>query len=280
MILLDGMARSGTSLVGRLMNLLLEPAGFEYFYEPFHHPTPAGLFEGWKDSIRRILVPGDADPPLDEYLRHLESSAKSRNIFWKEIRLALKQDWLLARDPNLRIVHLTRDILGVWSSHRRPGAPDWMERHRAIWDAALVAWSFKRERLAAKGVPHLELLDRLDLLNDIERYALIWTLNESFVRILKSDRMIIARYETICSDPIPELTRIADFLKVEFPPQIRDAAIRHLAESEKEHDPSGKGTGLPPNAMPEIWKSRLSESEIEAILRIAGTTRAKCGYEI
>ncbi len=277
MILLEGIARSGTSLLGRLMELLLRDEGYAYYYEPFHHPTPAGIFPDWKSMIGKVLAPGDSAPDFSDYLRSKLNSARAK-IFWKEIRLPLKQDWLLREFPALRIVHLTRDILGVWSSHRRLAAPDWMTQHRDIWVDCARSWSGQMETLKRKQVPHLDLLKTLEGRTEIESYAILWTLSESFAWHLDNKRILCVEYEDLCLFPLETMRRIAKFLGVPFGERLQHDTLRHLAESEKEFDPSGPGTGRSAKEMAEIWRERLTKEEIHAIAGIAGGVRSELGY--
>ncbi len=277
MILLDGMARSGTSLLGRLVALILEPRGYVYYYEPFKHPTPAGPLPNWEKMMQRVLAPSDADEELESYIRKMESG-RPRGLFWKEIRLTLKQDWLLAQFPEMKIIHIVRDILGVFSSHRRSAAPDWMDRHRQIWSACLPEWKRQIESLRKKGVPHLELLERSAEWNEAEAYASTWTFNEGLIRELHSSRLMTVRYEDLCLRPIDILSNVAQFLGVPFDERLRQSVLEQISDSEVAHDPSGPGTGLPPEAMPEIWRQRLAPDEIDSILRVTDQVRRELEY--
>lgn len=277
MILIDGIGRSGTSLLGRLVAGMLEPEGWRYFYEPMHHDSPVGTLDDWTAMIGRVLRPEDDDPALESYIRRV-GEAGAGKVVWKEIRLALKQDWLLARFPDLRIVHLTRDILGTLSSHRRPGAPGWMDNHRRIWIAALAEWHTQAPKLRAKKVPHLGLLDRLDSMGEFERYAALWVMNESFAWRLRNARMLCVEYEDLCLYPLDTLKRIAAFLGAPFGQEAQDAALRQMRETMKEVDAAGPGAGVAPSKMPEIWRERLTPEEVRAILGVAGEARTKLGY--
>lgn len=275
MILIDGIARSGTSLLGRMMQSWLEPQGYAYYYEPFQHPTPAGTFEGWRRMIDQVLVPGDEAPELRDYLDRMRGG-RPKGVLWKEIRLALKQDWLLAQYPDLRIVHITRDILGVLSSHHREGAPEWMARHRAMWVAAFRRWNEQGEKLRLKGIKTEPI--RAGEGED-EIYSRMWVLNETFVRGIEGDgRLICIRHEDLCADAGGTIQKVAEFLGVPFTREERSAAEAMARETTGIHDPSGPGPGGDPGAIPEIWRRRMNSHEIEAIERVAGPTRQRLGY--
>lgn len=278
MIVLDGMGRSGTSLLARLMAKMLEPNAFTYYYEPFHHPTPVGEFGGWKEMLGRVLLPSDADSELEDYLKRIEVAAGG-DVFWKEIRLALKQDWLLAQFPSLRLVHITRDIMGVLSSHRREGAPEWMVEHRRIWAVALKKWTEQRKRLEEKGVILPESFDRIADLSDIDQYALIWSLNESFVQKLNSPRLLRIRYEDLCSEPGDALRQISNFVEIVMNESMELGLQREMQISNEGVDPSGPWQAQSSVDMLEIWKKRLSIEDIKAIERVAGPTRHELGYQ-
>lgn len=276
MIAVDGIGRSGTSLLARLLAIALEDQGYAYFYEPFFHPTPVGPYPDWEAMIGRVLAPGDADPELEGYLTRLQAAAPK--VLWKEIRLALKQDWLLRRFPDLRIVHLTRDIMGALSSHRRPDSPGWMDRHRRVWVDCLRAWSGQIAKLKAKKVQGLGLLEGLDGKDEFELYSAVWALNESFAWKLASPRLLCVEYEDLCLYPMETLDRISKFLAVPFERDAQDRALRHLTQSSREWDPSGPGAGRPLKEMSEIWRERLSPAEIASIQRSAGAVRKSLGY--
>lgn len=278
MIVLDGMGRSGTSLLARLMAKMLEPNGFTYYYEPFHHPTPAGELPGWREMLGRVLLPGEADLELEAYLRRMESVAGG-NVFWKEIRLALKQDWLLEHFPSMRLVHITRDIMGVLSSHRREGAPEWMAEHRRIWAIALANWAQERGKLESKGVALPLSFGRIKELSDIEQYALIWSLNESFVRRIYSPRLLRIRYEDLCAEPEATLRQISDFVGIIMNNSMERSLRNEMQTSNEGVDPSGPWQAQTSLAMLEIWRKRLNIEDVEAIERIAGLTRHEQGYQ-
>jgi len=278
MIVLDGMGRSGTSLLARLMARMLDSKGFTYYYEPFHHTTPLGELVGWREMLGRVLLPGDADLELEAYLRRMEVVAGG-NAFWKEIRLALKQDWLLAHFPSLQIVHITRDIMGVLSSHRREGAPEWMVEHRRIWAVALKKWAEQRKRLEEKGVILPESFDRIADLSDLDQYALIWSLNESFVQKLNSSRLLRIRYEDLCSEPGDALRQISDFVEIVMNKSMEMELRSEMQSSNEGVDPSGPWQAKSSVDMLEIWQKRLNIEDIEAIERVAGPTRRELGYQ-
>jgi hypothetical protein len=276
-ILLDGIARSGTSLLGRIMAEMLQPLGYHYYYEPMKHPTQAGPMQGWERMIGRVLSPGDEDAELAGYLDRLGAGPAGK-VFFKEIRLMLKQDWLLARYPELKIVHLTRDIMGIWSSHCRGDAPDWLEGHRLIWFQALQEWRIRMDCLRAKKVPRLRLLEKLDQYSEAEKYAALWTICEAFAWSLNHPRLRCLEYEDLCVYPLETLRQAAAFLAVPFDERIQQRALAQLRDSSRSVDPSGPGSGLPSASMPTVWRGRLAEADMTRIETIAGDFRNRLGY--
>lgn len=276
-ILIDGIGRSGTSLLGRLMSIILAPRGYTYYYEPFKHPSPAGDLPNWPLMTARVLLPTDNDAELSDYLQKMERSSAAP-LLWKEIRLALKQDWLLLHFPEMLVIHITRDVLGVLSSHRREDAPEWMAGHRRIWLESFRAWLAEPGKLCEKGIASPPSLESLSIMSDLEIYAAHWAMNESFVKKLASPRLHCICYEHLCADPEHVLDSAAQFVGASIDSATRSLLTKEMADSESERDPSGAGTGLPPRDMPEIWKGRLTEAEIAGILRVAGDARSKLGY--
>lgn len=281
MILVDGMGRSGTSLLGRLLDAMLQPQGYLYYYEPFHHPTPLGTLDDWQQMLGHVLLPDEEHQQLGTYLDRMQAcaAASAQRVLWKEIRLTLKQDWLLCQRPDARVVHVTRDILGVLSSHRREEAPAWLKNHRRIWIDCLKEWGGQVDKLRQKRVPHLDLLDDLAERDEFELYGTVWALNEAFAWSLKHERLLCLRYEDLCRSPVETLSRVASFLDVEFARDSQQRAIEHLQQSEQQWDASGPGTGLPAGEMPQVWTSRLSKIEVERILGVADTVRRQLGYQ-
>lgn len=283
-ILLDGIGRSGTSLLGRLMERILAPRGYVYYYEPFHHPSPAGRFEAWRDCISALPVPSAAPTAserrsiveLESYLRSMTGDAPK--LVWKEIRLALKQRWLLREFPRMRIIHTTRDIMGVLSSHYREGAPDWMPGHRRIWTQCLARWLEQGAALEELGLAPALSPEQFGRLSEAERYSMVWSLNETFCLAISDPRFHRIRYEDLCESPLETLDGIFRFIGADLTEEDRAVATAHLAESGIRFDPSGAGTGLPPGEMPEIWRGRLSPERIAEIEGIAGKVRRLAGY--
>lgn len=280
-ILLDGIGRSGTSLLGRLMERILAPRGFVYYYEPFHHPSPAGRFEGWREMIAELPRAGGEDdaPSLVALQGYMDSmTASAPKLVWKEIRLALKQRMLLEARPELRIVHTTRDIMGVLSSHYREGASDWMPGHRAIWAECLLRWMEQPERLDALGVRPGLSAGAVRAMSETEKYSLVWGMNERFCLGIDHPRFMRIRYEDLCEKPFETLNGVAEFIGIELTDADRKVAREHLEQSGIEFDPSGAGTGLPSAEMPGIWRARLSPAVIAEIEGAAGEVRRLAGY--
>lgn len=275
MILIDGIARSGTSLIARLAAMVLEPQGYAYYYEPLQHPTPAGRYENWREMIGRVIGPEEDDTELAAYIDQMNAGAGG-GLLWKEIRLALKQEWLLRRWPELRIVHVTRDILGVWSSHRREGAPEWMARHRAMWCEAARRWAEQGEKLKAMRVslPTDAIAAGAD---EAACYAAIWAANESFIAEIESERLYRMRYEDLCARPVDAMSAVAEFIDAPFSDALASRMREHVADALTQRDPSGAGSASS-EAMPEIWRARLAPDEIATIVRVAGGARRKLGY--
>jgi hypothetical protein len=276
MVLIDGVGRSGTSLLGRLASILVEPAGFTYFYEPFQHSTRAGTFAGWREMIGRVLAPGDRDPELEDYIDSMRRAAAAP-LLWKEIRLVLKQDWLLARWPELKIIHITRDILGVWSSHRRAEAPEWMARHRKLWCAAAQSWVKHAVKIRAKGIEIPPQAATLESDDETSWYAAMWTMNEMLTAKIANENFHRLRYEDLCLDPVGVMTSASVFLGVPMSDQQSKSIREHAADALRERDPSGVASATP-DKMPEIWRERLNADEIAKIVGIAGAVRASLNY--
>jgi hypothetical protein len=300
MVLLDGNARSGTSLLARVMAGMLADHGFTYYYEPFFHDSPLGTYRGWEQMVARVAAPGDPEPELRRYISTMAASAP--RVFWKEIRLALKQDWLFDRFPDLRIVHVTRDILGVLSSHRRRNAPPWMGQHRRHTCEAVLAWRRQADKLRSKRVPHLEILERLPrlyvsyptlsryhvpwrwrfrdriLTTEFRLYSAAWALNESFAWSLDSPRLLSLTYEDLCADPAPMVARLAEFLEVHVSDAVRAQCLAQIADTMQARDASGPGAGVPHADMPHVWKQRLQPRDIRSILHVSREVRRELGY--
>lgn len=278
MVLLDGMGRSGTSLLARLMASILEPGGYVYYYEPFHHPTPAGELQNWQEMIVRVLRPDDQDVELKSYIEQMEAVSGGL-LFWKEIRLALKQDWLLRQFPNLKIVHITRDIMGVLSSHRRESAPEWMQEHRRIWRKAVTGWAEQESALRSKGIELPDAIHQVEYLDEFAQHALVWVLNESMIRIIESPRLFRLKYESLCADPRESLDRLAKFLGQEINDDRMADLLKQMAATNPGIDPSGAWHGLSSEEMPSIWRQRLDRQTIAVIEAVAGATRKSLGYD-
>jgi hypothetical protein len=103
-------------------------------------------------------------------------------------------------------------------------------------------------------------------------------MNEAFVWGLHDPRLLRIKYEDLCCRPVETLTEVTDFLGVGFDESQQQQTLRHLGESAKPWDASGPGSGLPPDRMPEIWRNRLTETEIRSILGVAGQLRQQLGY--
>jgi hypothetical protein len=109
--------------------------------------------------------------------------------------------------------------------------------------------------------------------------ALWWRRNVSRGRNdgpgLGAHRYREVRYETLVSNPVDELEKIAAFLDLPFAPEM---AAYHVGRTRDEPGLSAKSAWLPPTPRLRDWRSAMSDRNVELFEALAGDLLAELGY--
>lgn len=290
-ILVTGIARSGTTWVGRILTASGETG---YINEPFNLSESPGSFrvpaDHWyayvtNDNEERVLPALvsalDFDYPLARELRRCRNRTDLQHTLksWGEF-VRSRRRRPLVKDPHAvfsagwfthrlgsDVVVLVREPLAVVSSWKRLG------------------WSFD----------FADLLDQPELMRDwlgpfesemsaalspswglVERVALLWRVIYAVVADERFPRVHLVRHEDLSRNPVGEFTKLYDALGLAFTDEVANAVAassssENPAETsvEKPHD-----TAIDSRANLANWRSRLSEQEIERIRRLTEETAA------
>lgn len=92
-----------------------------------------------------------------------------------------------------------------------------------------------------------------------------------------SESLILLKYEDLVSDPETEVSRISDFLGLDFHAEMLNVRRQNSSYINVEED--RKKTGISSGSLGR-WREELSSSELWILNKICGKTMVKLGYEL
>jgi hypothetical protein len=290
-ILVTGMARSGTTWVGRMLSASKRTG---YLNEPFNLATSPGTFRipvgGWypyitpenderllphleealefKYPLARELVQCRNRTDLFHTLKTWRSFVESRNRrpLVKDPHAVFSAEWF-ARRLGSDVVVIVRHPAAVVASWKRL---DWsFDFANLLRQPALLRdWlmPFAAEMNAAQA-PSKDLVDRVSLLWRII-YHVVAQYRERF------PEFHVVRHEDLSRNPLAEYRRLYDVLGLPFTTEVAEAVNASSGtENPKEtrvEDPHE--TRIDSRANLENWRGRLDAEEIERIRLVTAET--------
>jgi protein-tyrosine sulfotransferase len=255
-VVVGGAPRSGTTLLRRIFDRhpglcsgpetkLFIPAGFNLAWLAKAHDIPA------EEVARMRRESASQGAFIDAFAaRARASSGKARWVEKTPMNIQ-HLDWIVARFPDVSVVHLIRDGRDVVCSMREH--PDWRWVD-GRWQKVLVP-------------------------RPLETYARRWVADTAAGMRWRGDpRYVEVRYEDLVAEPVGELRRICQAIGE----PADEAWLAEIAGSAAEGDPeaaphpddkgpiSGTSIGR--------WRRDLTEQEQATVARICGPRLAELGY--
>ncbi len=267
--LVSGMARSGTTWVGNLIN---HDHSYRTLFEPFH-PAKVRAARGF--PYLPYLRPGEDRPELAAaaerilsgkvrgwWVDHENRGLVHRKRLVKDVRTHLMLGWLRVLRPKMPIVWLVRNPWSVaaswlhlgWGGATRESPSDFAfirSNGELLHDLPVAAQALRR-------------MDTLDL---VERIAFHWCVFVAAPALhLRSTDRLLVRYEDLLLRPEEESRRILDFLGDRAAGgSVERALVRRsstdVRSGTSEADVHRQVTG---------WQEALTGDRVERIRKVVG----------
>lgn len=294
-IIILGAARSGTTLLSRLMS---EHPDVLYINEP-------KMIWGYKNNFNAddVLGAADASEDICRFIKnHFASKMAGRTesrFMEKTPANCLRLPFILSVYPDAQIVHVLRDGRDVaisarskWLATNTAGSPTAASNYEGMKNKSIRRL---RNRLVDSGIPLRDLIPYLFsalrnmlYLRHAGRYytwgpripslkallkqkdllevcGLQWEYSvravQEAARDLDQGQYMELRYENLVENPEQELTQILEFLELD----VNETVIENALTKAKRQNAS-------------LWKKRLDDNEIAMLDQAIGGTLRQLGY--
>ena len=260
-IILAGTGRSGTTWLGEiLMNLL----NYRLMFEPFN-PRKVNLF---KNMPNKFYIPPNEEN--EEYFGKFEQILtgsignrwinqdnrvfKPKGRIIKTIRANLFLKWLKNNFPSVPIVFILRHPCAVVLSRYRKG-----------WAGKDLEIIMKQDKLIEDFLnPYLDVIN--DAKTTFQKIACLWCIeNHVALNTMKENDWILTTYEDLVINPKDQVNKILKYCKIDL--EADEDSIKSTSSLTVKKDSAiiEKEDPL------KVWKTSLTQSEIEQILEIVKT---------
>lgn len=293
-ILIIGAHRSGTTFTGKMIGYSDEVV---YIRDPFSQYPRPGIFQlrlpnyytyinsknenqyyqlvrnitelnfNLLNEFKYIRSPGDLYRILREVKRFYAARINGKRPLLKAATSIFAAEWLHERF-NYSVVGLIRHPAAFISSLKRMRAghpfihfvnqPLLMKEELEDFSEMISKFSEIQLKAGTISVPDL-----------IDQGILLWNIVYSKMHKLqqKHPEWLFLKHEDISKNPLEYFEKIFDYLGLKFTKEISSKIIEHTTDSNSAEATEGKWLSLKRNSAQNvyIWKSRLSEKEIEKI---------------
>jgi hypothetical protein len=290
-ILVTGSHRSGTTWVGKMISLSPK---VHYIFEPFNitvcNRTSKYPFKYWQTYVDGLDHPEELLEAIGETLTYSYREPIPKDCAWHfAIRLWLRR-WLEnCLNRKKRLQPLMKDPIALFSAEVLAEVFAMkvvcMIRHPLSFCSSIKKWEwdfpfdhFLKQPLAiAKFFPEEE--SRIEQFYSqkqpyVKQAVLLWILFHKVIKSYKANHVdwLFLRHEDIISDPIKYFQKTYDFLDLPLNWKIKEQILLSLqAPLQETNDPCFKERN--PNQMLTSWKNRLTQQEIDYILKETGDLR-------
>ncbi len=242
-VIINGMFRSGTSLIWRVLKT--DSRFDKAFYEPLHPHSfserpPEISKPYYQNDVTRhwssrfafekiYMSRSDGFPDLRDYLNDIIKD----NSILKFTRLNLRLDWVMAHFPNVFVINIVRDPRDVCLSYMNRGNLDFTykanlkQTYRKQIKKKPSTYYYREYLQSIKHIPKWNIYIRK--LNGLPEYIKIlglWKINvtEAFHALnnIDSSRYITIRHEDFCRDTIKTLKKIYDKMNLSIDPKVEE----------------------------------------------------------
>ncbi len=283
-ILVTGTHRSGTTWVGRMLDL---SDGAHYVHEPFAPMNHRSWSVRRPDERFLHLPPGRPSPYVDDLdrivsLRPPPVALLRRARGVRDVARVVEQVAAAGRARRGGARAIIKDpfalLLAEWLQARTDADVIVCVRHPAAFASSVkrLEWRLDERWLLAQDalvegdlrewVPALERAGELDL---VDHACLVWRVLNSVVRRLEEDHddWVVTRYEDLALDPVPSFRDLYDRLGLAWTPAVADDVRRLNAADNPTEVPSHRSGGVVRDSRSAVWtwRDRLTDDEIERV---------------
>ena len=257
-VIVMGAGRSGTTWIAEVLSKFLD---YRFIYEPFH-PNSLQHIKSFKfkyfynetDPNRKFYAIMNwilAGHIRNKWVDNNNRVFKPDGRIVKSIRLNFSIEWILKYFPKVPIIFIIRHPCAVVSSKKALG-----------WSGQELFSLMKNEKI-------MNLLKEIDLYNlnaldsSLVRNTYLWGIENYFpLNIKNQSHFYLCYYEDLVNHFKIELRRIVNFINPTL--NVKGKKIKNLISTQT-NSKSAVVIGTDPL---KIWKSRLTEEEINIVLKI------------
>jgi hypothetical protein len=254
-----GCPRSGTTMLQQALNRhsgIVVPPETKYFSAFLGHPR--------KYQLRRLQR-------INEDL-HINVSPPEHTI-----RAPLQARGFFNRIADAYLTRLGRHNI-TFFGEKTPQHSGYVPQIRRVFPDAKFLWIYRDGRDVALSMRKVEWMNRNIAVN-----FLVWLFHYHRQMHIAKDKaldILFIKYEDLVSQPRQELSRVTDFLRVPFEPQV--AWGNGNREGILEWEYAWKSQALKPITTERIgnWQKELSDQEITLLEWLGGRALKNLGYEV
>lgn len=252
-VFLAGTGRSGTTWLEDLINCNLD---FRIMFEPFNSYQVPEL-KNWHhrqyipsnstgnrfiETCQKILSGRIKNHWIDKF--NNKKWIKKRLI--KDIRCHLMLHWLHRQYPDMPIVFLLRHPCAVAAS----------KLNQKNWTSDLTPFLEQEDLITDFLSPYIDEILKAE--SDFDKHIFLWCIeNYVVLKQFQPEQMTMFFYEDILLNPVEQLQRLKDSLKLDIPSDIQEVFKKPSAVTKKQN---GVAIEQP---TPYSWKSKLTTEQIE-----------------
>ena len=282
-IIIIAAARSGTKMLQAALSVAPGIASFPYEID---YTWKYGNYHIDHDELTREHVTEDIQNFIRTQFSKLLKKSDAKRVLEKTVANSLRVDFVRAVFPECLIVHLFRDGRDVAASAKLYGQSQGPKEDvlKKLAEVPIKAWPylfhevrgfaslyanrllFKKDHLKSWGPRFIGIDEAFQKYSIIEVCGIQWArcveLSLAQLSSLKENEDYInLRYEDLVQNPVHELKRVAEFLKIENFDPIKDYAETRIKDS-----------------YIGSWRTRLSEEEKEKLLPVIDRYLKALGY--
>lgn len=266
-VFITGAPRCGSSWLGEVLG---NCSDIRYVYEPFNHE--------WIPALRGHLTHFTyLSGPTSPLVTKIAENAFLGRQGWKQLGRAIYRGYLGAATrtaSNVMVKDPTASLMSAWVATQFNAQILLVMRHPCGFASSLDAldWKLGINRLLRQNSlmrdhlePFRDVLNRARNDKWLTRGAIWASIHLVYTKQMKTHPdWHLYKYEDICNDPVEQFASIAQKLGL----KLSHHAFSKIESLSTTDNTDPGSTQRNSKAMPDIWKQRMSPSEVDAVMGI------------
>lgn len=242
-----------------------------FFEKSYFNPLTFAVFKGsvWLSKLARRF---DANGKI---LESIADTPSELTVLWKSIESVGRIEPIMRALPHAKMVFIMRHPCGqIASTLRGENKRKFASGSATSEDYGVYTQLLKQNYAKQNGLT----LDYIQSLNPVQRLAVRWVLfNEQALNNLDAypSRSLLVRYRDICNQPVYKSKEIFKFAGLSWTNQSEAFLNRSVSTNKEAYYSVYKS----PNTSLNVWKTELSDVNIDEIKQIISGSRAGQFYQ-